>query len=74
MKQIAIRVEDDLLEYIERARGAVPREAWLRSLIEAHRSRGRNESPAHQHLPPTTMTKFEMDMARQAKLNKAKGM
>jgi hypothetical protein len=35
MKQISLRLPEELLELIDGARGAVPRERWLRSVISA---------------------------------------
>lgn len=34
MKQVPLRLEDELLERVERARGDVPRERWIRRVIE----------------------------------------
>jgi hypothetical protein len=34
MRQITLRIDDELFEKIERARGQVPRERWLRRTIE----------------------------------------
>lgn len=35
MKQIAVRVDDDLLAAIEAARGDLPRERWMRAALRA---------------------------------------
>lgn len=35
MKQIAVRVDDDLLAAIEITRGDVPREPWMRGVLQA---------------------------------------
>lgn len=46
MKQIALRMPDDLAARIDEARGMVPRERYLRGVIEQHLI-------AEQGTPPT---------------------
>lgn len=36
MKQVNLRLEDDLIEAIERVRGTAKREPYLRELLRAH--------------------------------------
>jgi hypothetical protein len=35
MKQISVRVDDELREAIDKARGQIPREAWMRTVLAA---------------------------------------
>jgi hypothetical protein len=52
MKQIAVRVDDDLLAAIEKARGDVPREPWMRGVLRAATSGGHG-LPQTQGTAPT---------------------
>jgi hypothetical protein len=45
MKQISVRVDDDLHEAIEETRGKVPREAWMREVLWAAVDRSEPAKP-----------------------------
>lgn len=36
MRAVTVRMEPDMIERIDEARGLVNREAWIRNVIEAH--------------------------------------
>ncbi len=46
MKQIAVRVDDDLLAAIEATRGDIPRERWLRTVLTRETGRATSNAGA----------------------------
>lgn len=64
MKQIAVRVDDDLLAAIEAARGEVPRERWMRAALLAF-------AGGPEVLPPVRRSRLPDGVAPQGRQPKA---
>lgn len=48
MKQVALRLDDELAAAIDRARGDIPRERWIRGALEAALEGRTDEAKAYE--------------------------
>lgn len=80
MKQVALRLDDELAALIDQAAGQVPRERWIKNTLRAALGASSDPMPSTscaQSLsyvapPPTPRIDAASLAARQARLNQAK--
>jgi hypothetical protein len=63
MKQISLRLPEELLELIDGARGAVPRERWLRSVISAEVAMAPRKITEPRRVIDTTLEAGQISLA-----------
>lgn len=71
MKQINLRLDEDDLTAIDRERGLVPREAWLRQLIEYGRLMASSQQPHFAPKGPTKAVPIAPGSVLEPSLNRA---
>lgn len=72
LKQVGLRLEDELIERIDRARGSVARGQWIAQVCEDALAPATVRASAPARRAPADPRGVAME--RQARLNKAKGM